>query len=645
MTFQGLIKYPAAFVIAICVTLILVPLVRKTALFFKVVDNPGARRLNKATVPRAGGLAVFAGFHAACAFVFLFPWATPFSGQLTLSWWLSFLAASSILLIIGLFDDAFNLSWPTKLAGQAFASVYMVSNGLGIHQFQGYDLPILIDILATMLWLMALTNAFNLIDGLDGLAAGLAAIAVLGLAGSSLFRNLPSDALVSLALFGACLGFLRYNFNPASIFLGDSGSMFLGFAIASISLSTSTKSTTVAALGVPLLAVGVPVFDTILAIWRRSIRAILGKSKDNQSKMSGIMHADMDHLHHRLVKSGFSQKRTALWLYGINGFLVLVGLLSLICNSRASGIFIMAFVVGSFVIVKHLARVELWDSGNAILQGIRKPSRSLLISASWPLFDAVFMALSLAIAVALCHPDPEALSFKQEWFYSIPIWCGIPFICVFLSGSYSRVWSRARISEFLLLISSVVAGVALSAGLSLVLNNKEPLQPIAILAVLHTAFSGAFVLSLRVIPRSALDLMSLFDQASVYNKPGTWNILVYGAGFRGILYLKHRAFCSSRTASTARIIGFLDDDRLLRKRIVHGYPVLGTLVEIPEILVTQKVDEIVLASDIPPHTRLRLVQYCSSKGIKLTEWMMEERAIDTRGNNTATNSRIKTLRL
>ena len=247
-------------------------------------------------------------------------------------------------MLIGLWDDRFGMPAAVKLAGQAAVGglAYMLDMHLGA--FFGIALPVWIDLPATVFWFVAFINAFNLIDGMDGLATGLAAIAAFGLAGVFLIGSEPGDCLVMLALLGACLGFLRFNFNPAQIFLGDTGSMFLGCTLAALALNTSTKSTTLMALVVPLLAVGIPMFDTFLAVWRRVARKFL-----EQDGGSAVFGADIDHLHHRLLKTGLSQRRVAALLYAGSFVLVGVALLAMLFTSSALGIYMIAFVVGVYI--------------------------------------------------------------------------------------------------------------------------------------------------------------------------------------------------------------------------------------------------------------------------------------------------------
>ena len=169
----------------------------------------------------------------------------------------------------------------------------------------------------TKLYDALLINAFNLIDGMDGACAGLGMIASAGLAGMLISLHRPADALVLIALAGACLGFLRYNFNPASIFLGDCGSMFIGFMLAAISLKANVKQSTIVALLVPLLAVGVPVFDVIMAVWRRIARKLVGLIRQDKLATK-VFGPDLDHIHHKLMRSGMTQRKAAMVLYSYN---------------------------------------------------------------------------------------------------------------------------------------------------------------------------------------------------------------------------------------------------------------------------------------------------------------------------------------
>jgi len=331
MEAQIILKYPFAFLVGFLFVYLLTPMEQRLATGINMVDIPDARRIHKRPTPRGGGIAVFLGFHAACASVFLIPWAT-FDGDLTAEWWWHFLVASTLLLGLGIADDISKIRPSVKLSGQVLVAVVAYIFDMRVGKVLGIHLPAAVDLGATVLWFVAIINAFNLIDGIDGLASGLASIAALGLAGSFMFRHQPGDALILFGLVGTCLAFLRYNFQPASIFLGDSGSMFLGFVLAAVALNTGAKGTAVATIVVPLLALGVPILDTALAIWRRATRRVLGMTKLDGSQTSNarIFQADMDHVHHRLIRSGLSQRAATTWLYVLGIALAGTGLLSMI---------------------------------------------------------------------------------------------------------------------------------------------------------------------------------------------------------------------------------------------------------------------------------------------------------------------------
>ena len=456
---RDIMKYVCVFLAGFGATLVLTPLVRRVCPLLGLIDRPRQDHIHERTVPRCG-LSLFIGFHLACAAVFLVPWL-PFRGQMDAQWWWRFLILSSLLLLLGLADDRWDLKPRLKLLGQILVASLAFAIDMRVGKVLGFLLPAPLDYIATILWFLAMINAFNLIDGIDGLATGLASIACVGIAGSFLFRHVPGDALILLGLMGACLAFLRYNFYPASIFLGDSGSMFLGFTLACIAVSSGAKGTTLASVFVPLLAVGVPLFDTMLTVWRRTLRRVLDSSVGDKH----VFQRDMNHVHHRLLRSGLTHAQAATWLYAISAVLVAVGMLSLLYRSHAVGIYILAFVAGTYVVVRHLARVELWDSGLVIIRGLHRPHSKVIAVMLCPALDVAALSLALGVAAYFSMPAIGGHSLKLHWFDQIPLWVGIPFLCIFASRTYARVWSRARASEYVLLALSVSAGIIIAAGI------------------------------------------------------------------------------------------------------------------------------------------------------------------------------------
>lgn len=629
MNLASVFIVPLVFLTSFLVTYILVPIVADVARRYGVVDIPGTRRLHRHPIPRIGGVAVFVGFHAACALIFLVP-AFQLTGIFSLQSWLVFLGASTLLVAVGLWDDIRGVKPFTKLVFQCAAATILFSAGISAGQVFGVELPVAVDLAATVLWFIIIINAFNLIDGMDGLAAGLASIASLGIIGSLLFRHLPGDALIMTALFGACIAFLRYNFNPASIFLGDTGSMFLGFAVAAISLGTCSKGTLLASIGVPLLAIGVPIFDTLLAIWRRSVRSAFPTGKGEQG--AGLMHFDMDHLHHRLIRSGLTQRKVALMLYLANAALVSVGLASLIFSAQAWSIFVIAFVVGAYVIARHVAYVELWDSGVAFIEGFKAPSHPVLAVLLYPIVDFVLLTLAFLLSALIVHTADAHFalpSILEAWFYGLPVACGIPFIVLFLTQTYSRVWSRARIAEFVFLGFAVTAGVALAWSISDLIPTGMRALPLA-QWVLFGSLALAFITGIRGLPRAMNDLLSFvarrLTSAQADSQP---RVVLYGAGHRGMLYLNLLSHDSirSRSPRSQAIFGLIDDDRNLRGRLVHGYRILGGLRDLINLLRADRVQEVVLTAPLSEKRLARLRRICQETRTTLFEWKPVSRCL------------------
>jgi len=304
--------YAALIVVAAVVTLLVTPLVRRISLKYGLVDRPGGRKVHSEPISRLGGVAIFAGVMFAVAFQVI--------GERYFGWGGGFAEASGgtdlrlvgvglvLMFVVGFIDDLVNLKPGAKLLGQIVAASVVVAAGLRIEFVGdpfggGLVLLGLLSVPVTILYLVGFANVINLIDGLDGLAAGVSAIAATSLLVLAAQGNRLDAAALAAAVIGACLGFLRYNFNPASIFMGDSGAMFLGFTLATISLLGVMKTTAAIALAVPLLIIGVPIFDTASAIVRRL------------RHKRPIQEADKGHIHHRLLGRGFDQRQTVLIIY------------------------------------------------------------------------------------------------------------------------------------------------------------------------------------------------------------------------------------------------------------------------------------------------------------------------------------------
>ena len=335
--------YVWAFAAAVIVSLLATPAVIKLAKKTGAMDAPNARKVHKKPVPRIGGLAIYAGFISAIIFVAI---KFGLDGE-QLKEIVGLILSGSLIIALGLIDDYKNLPARVKLLGQIFAATILVLFfGVRIDfvtdPFGGYFYLEWFAIPATIFWLVGLTNTVNLIDGLDGLAAGVASIASITIMLVALDQNLILVAILTAALAGSAVGFLKYNFNPAEIFMGDTGSMFLGFMLAGISVTGSVKSVATIALIVPIFALGLPILDTTFAIVRRFRGGV------------PIFKPDKGHLHHRLLSVGFSQRQAVLLMYVISALFGLSAIAMTEVSRQVAVVILLIIVVAIIYGVKKL---------------------------------------------------------------------------------------------------------------------------------------------------------------------------------------------------------------------------------------------------------------------------------------------------
>jgi UDP-GlcNAc:undecaprenyl-phosphate/decaprenyl-phosphate GlcNAc-1-phosphate transferase len=345
--------------IAFFCSLVLTPLVRGAALKFNLVDRPDARKIHKEPIPRVGGVAIALAYILSFGFVLIAPYrGLPFSIDTVIPRALVLMPAAGLVFAIGLVDDLLGLKPWQKLIGEIVAAVIAFQAGVRIDfAYQWSHLHLWLSLPVTVLWLVGCANAFNLIDGLDGLAAGVGLFATLTSLVAALTHNNLQLALVTAPLAGCLLGFLRYNFNPASIFLGDSGSLLIGFLLGCYGAMWSDKSATVIGLTAPMMAMAIPLLDVTLSVARRFIR--------NQP----IFGADRGHIHHRLLEKGLTPRRAALFLYGICGIAAALSLLQDLAHDRAGGVIIVLFCIVAWVGVQHLGYTEFGIAGKLFTKG------------------------------------------------------------------------------------------------------------------------------------------------------------------------------------------------------------------------------------------------------------------------------------
>lgn len=331
----------AALLVAAAVALITTPVVKSLAVRIGAVDVPkDNRRMHNHPIPRMGGLAIFLGFILS---ILLF---LPLNQQLR-----GMLLGAVIIVVLGIFDDKYALPAKPKFVVQICAAliavlmgnrIYIISN-INLFSSDPYWELGWLSIPVSVLWIVGITNAVNLIDGLDGLACGVSTISSMTLLVIALVVLEPDVAVLTAALAGACLGFLPYNMNPAKIFMGDTGSTFLGFVLASVSIQGLFKFYTFISFAAPFLMLGLPIFDTCFAILRRVAKG--------QSPMS----PDRGHIHHRLIDMGFSQKQAVATLYVISAILGMSAVVLTTIGVVRAMLFLMAlFVAGALAAKLYL---------------------------------------------------------------------------------------------------------------------------------------------------------------------------------------------------------------------------------------------------------------------------------------------------
>lgn len=313
--------------VAAVISYAITPLARRLTLRAGIIAQPNARRIHKTPIPQGAGIAIYVAFWCTAWLLFAgIPRVlSPALGSVFIG--------STILIVLGLLDDKYELRPALKLLGQLAAVAYVVIHGhridfitnpLGGMLYLGnWGIPL------TILWITAIINMVNFSDGLDGLAAGVSGIACIPLAIVAMQMGRYNVAFLTVILAGSIVGFLPYNFNPARVFMGDTGAMFLGFMLGVITVDGALKGAAAIALTVPFLALGVPAFDTAFAIIRRTCAG------------RPFYEADKGHLHHRLLALGYSQKQTAYALYALSGLLGVAAILAVDLSGRQATLLFM----------------------------------------------------------------------------------------------------------------------------------------------------------------------------------------------------------------------------------------------------------------------------------------------------------------
>lgn len=347
------ITYLAVFVCAALISFLLTRVVRNLANSRGWVSPPASvRHIHIGPVPRLGGVAIFITFTIVAGFLIAVPRILGVGASLSARTIACILGAATLVFLLGLYDDFRPLKAGVKFAVQAVAGALLFFAGFGV-----FDIPLLfgsynfgwLALPITILWVLWITNAFNLLDGIDGLAAGSALFSTLTVFVVSLVSGNFLVSSLTLALAGAILGFLRFNFNPATIFLGDCGSLFIGFMLSALALAGAQKGSTIVAVAIPVVSFGLPVLETVLSVFRRFLS---GKP---------LFTADRGHIHHKLLQRGLSQHQVVYVLYAVSAICGLLSLLLLNPSGSMVGIVLFVIFAGVWLGVQQLGYHEFGE--------------------------------------------------------------------------------------------------------------------------------------------------------------------------------------------------------------------------------------------------------------------------------------------
>lgn len=653
--------YPlAAFALSLILTRICIAVLPRLGF----MDIPKGRHIHKTPVPRAGGIGFILAFWITIFLYLVKYYSLSELPQQEIGQFLIPLAGGSVILFFtGLYDDRYDMPSVIKLMFQIAAGVTLYYLGGGISTIFHYTLPDFAALILTVCWTVGIVNAFNLIDGLDGLAAGLASISSICIAIWTLINsiNLPM-AVVLLILCAVCLGFLVYNFSPARIFMGDTGSMFLGLFFAVTSMDQCSRpAVTAASLLVPLVAIGVPIFDVILAIWRRSVRKfgfhILKDNLNNEEIVTelengidstgriqikdaiqneeGVMDADQDHLHHRLLRETNNKTGNAvLLIYGISVAFSLFAIALTFIGYKMPAIAFLLTIIGVFFTLR-LANVEILASMSIVAQGVRFPRKSFLITAIHPLIDFFLLMLAFFLVYGLQVRPIRAIYHQGGVGIAILIVFVVPYFTVLiLSGIYRTYWLRANIERYYLLLKLLFLGACISFILLNIgcMNGwffKDVSQrTVTIIFLLQMFFSCCFIL----LERFALHFFESFALRSYYlkNAPEAkqFHTVIYGGGLGCRMYVN--SLYSSRHFSCAfRILGIVDEDKSLQHLNICGFGVLGTSKDLETIYKKQPFDTIVLTTvNVSAEIMDSIRKFAEKHDILLTMFLAQEYPAD-----------------
>ena len=610
-----MISILAAFLVGIVTSAILTPVVSRLALLVGAVDHPEARKVHTGSIPRMGGVAVFVAFAASLTTYWLLE--TDFFGTLWLvrTEGIIFGGALLLVMLLGIWDDIHGLSPARKAAVQVVIATLMYAAGFRVSFIDTSAAEVslflvVLEYVLTVLWVVGITNAVNLIDGLDGLAAGVGTISALTIVPIAYLNGDAGSAIISLLLAGALIGFLRHNFNPARIFLGDSGSLFLGLALSVLSMTSSTKTSTFFSILVPMLALGLPIIDTSLSMLRRLFMTFAQDHPAAASLGSRMKHMflpDRSHIHHRLLERGLSHRDTVVVLYAASVVLGGGALALTYLQNREAFLILVAVGIATVVSIRQLRYTEI----SLFRTGALLPlyNRDFIHRGSAQAFlDIGFIVLSFLLAQYLAAYSHHWGPATRDTIILATILTPAQLLIFWLSGMYKGSIRLSGIRDGLRVIRSVtLAGLATWIILSL-----SPFEA----DISATSLLLNFYLLLTLCLGSRLSFKVLRHLSRPDLKTGR-RVLIYGAG-RGGVQLVDRIF--NGELSDLVPVGFLDEDPVIEGKTVHGLMVYGGHWKLASVARAKKIDEVIITVDsLTPELERRIYHVARRKRLKIRQ--------------------------
>ena len=550
--------------ISLVLSAVLTFAVRSFARKYGFVAKPKTDRWHKKPTAMMGGVAIF----LATLLVFLL-----FVEQTAQSWIV--MGGASLLFLVGLIDDALNIKPYQKLIGQFIGTALVISSGLVLPWTDSQ----IFNIAITAFWIIGITNAINLLDNMDGLAAGIAAIAAFSLALGFGAGSNPADLLLVCAFVGALAGFLIFNFNPASIFMGDSGSMFVGFLLASSVLLTDIggRSRSVfSVLAVPVLILFVPIFDTTFVT---ILRKIWGRKASQGGR---------DHTSHRLVALGLSERSAVLLLYALA---LAAGVLSLLLRDlqlTQSLALVGVFILSLTLIGVYLAKVKVYDEEETALENHAVFGFLFNLSHKRRVFEVILDALLISLAYyASYFLLFGAFEDTRNWdlfIKTLPLLVVLKLGAFLVAGVYRGIWRYTSVGDFVTFFKGNALGSVLSVLAILLLYRFEEFS--------RTLFVVDGVILFLALAGSRMAFRLFRQMLPQYGRKTGRRVLIYGAGDGGELVLRE---INNNPELSYHPVAFIDDDPLKTGKVIHGLRVYEGNGSLVKICRQKQVEEILIS--------------------------------------------------